>query len=116
MPGSGLALFQGTLDMLLLRALVFGPRHGYGLAKWIRDTTDDDLQVEEGALYTALHRMERRGWLASEWGRTPTKRRAKFYSLTAEGRRRVSADTRTWQRYVEAVVKVIQATEAQVPA
>lgn len=116
MPRSSLSLLQGTLDMLLLRALVLGPRHGYALAKWIRDTTDGDLEVEEGALYTALHRMEKRGWLDSEWGISDTNRRAKYYRLTRDGRGTLASETRTWRRYADAVLKVIRATEAQATA
>ncbi|MFW6078238.1 MAG: PadR family transcriptional regulator [Gemmatimonadota bacterium] len=112
MATGDLKLVQGTLDMLVLKALVRGPRHGYDAARWIRETTDEALDVEEGALYTALHRMERRGWLASEWGVSENNRRAKFYALTEEGREHLMASERTWTRYVDAVFKVLRSAEA----
>jgi transcriptional regulator len=103
-----LSLLQGTLDVLVLRTLAWGPRHGYAVAKWIADTTEDDLQIEEGALYTALHRMEKRGWIESEWGLSDTGRRAKFYQLTAAGRTQLAVQTQRWARYARAVSKVLQ--------
>jgi transcriptional regulator len=106
-------LLQGTLDLLVLKALVFGPLHGYGVARWVRETTDDTLVVEEGALYTSLHRMERRGWLESEWGVSENNRRAKYYSLTKAGRRRLDEELSLWVRYAEAVFKVVQARGAE---
>jgi transcriptional regulator len=106
-------LLQGTLDLLVLKALVFGPLHGYGVARWVRETTDDTLVVEEGALYTSLHRMERRGWLESEWGVSENNRRAKYYSLTRAGRRRLDEELSLWVRYAEAVFKVVQAQGAE---
>jgi PadR family transcriptional regulator PadR len=105
-------LLQGTLDMLVLKALGAGPRHGYGVARWVRDTTDGALEVEEGALYTSLHRMERRGWLESEWGVSENNRRAKYYSLNREGRRQLQQELGLWVRYAEAVFKVVRAEEA----
>lgn len=105
----GLRLLQGTLDVLVLKALTHGPQHGYGVARWIRDTTDGDLEIEEGALYTALHRMQRRRWLVAEWGMSETGRRAKFYELTAAGRSALSAELRMWTRYAAAVSKVLRA-------
>jgi transcriptional regulator len=106
-----LNLLQGTLDLLVLRALVYGARHGYAVARWVRDTTDGTLDVEEGALYTALHRLEQRGWVEAEWGVSENNRRAKYYSLTREGRRALARETRTWTQYAEAVFKVLHATE-----
>ena len=103
-----LSLLQGTLDVLVLRTLAWGPRHGYAVARWIAETTDDDLQVEEGALYTALHRMERRGWIESEWGVSDTGRRAKFYQLTGAGRQQLAVQTERWARYARAVSRVLQ--------
>jgi transcriptional regulator len=90
-----------------------GPLHGYGVARWVRETTDDTLVVEEGALYTSLHRMERRGWLESEWGVSENNRRAKYYSLTRPGRRRLDEELSLWVRYAEAVFKVVQARGAE---
>ena len=102
-----LNLIQGTLDLLVLEALAGEPRHGYGVARWVRERTDGVLAVEDGALYTALHRMARRGWLRAEWGVSENNRRAKYYALTAKGRRRLEAERSTWTRYADAVFKVI---------
>ena len=102
-------LLQGTLDVLVLKALASGPRHGYWVAEWIRSTTDDALTIEDGALYTALHRMEKRKWLESEWGLSENNRRAKFYQLTAAGRQQLRQETRDWTAYAEAVFKVLRA-------
>src|SRR5262245_25049834 len=104
-----LSLLRGTLDALILKALSTGELHGYGIVDWIRRVTDDVLQIEDGALYTSLHRMEDRGWLRSEWGVSERGRRAKFYALTREGRRRLDAEERDWHRYAQAVGKVFQA-------
>lgn len=104
-----LNLLQGTLDLLVLRALAAGPRHGYEVARWVHDVTDGALEVEDGALYTALHRMEKRGWLRSDWGISEKGRRAKYYVLSAAGRRRLGAETNAWTRYTEAVFKVLHA-------
>jgi PadR family transcriptional regulator, regulatory protein PadR len=113
MAEDNLNLLQGTLDMLVLKALLFGPLHGYAVAGWIRDTTGGTLEIEEGALYTALHRMEKRGWLRSEWGLSENNRRAKFYALTAEGRRHFGAARDSWTRYAEAVFQVLHVPEAR---
>ena len=99
-------LLKGTLDALILKALSTGELHGYGIVDWIRQVTEDVLQIEDGALYTALHRMEDRGWLRSEWGTSDRGRRAKFYALTREGRGRLDAEERDWHRYAEAVGRV----------
>lgn len=111
-PVADLDLLQGTLDVLVLKTLSWGPRHGYAVAAWIRDTTDADLQVEEGALYTALHRMEKRGWIESEWGLSNNNRKAKYYQLTTAGRRQLRAQTTRWTRYAQAVFKVLQTQAA----
>jgi PadR family transcriptional regulator PadR len=103
-----LELLQGTLDILILKTLSWGARHGYGIARWIRATTDDVLQVEEGALYPALHRMERKGWVESAWGLSENNRKAKYYQLTARGRARLRAEVASWGRYVTAVTKVLE--------
>ena len=108
MTGPDLDLLQGTLDLLVLKALTFGPRHGYAVVQWVRDTTDDDLQIQEGALYTALHRMEKRGWLASQWGLSDNNRKAKYYQLSAAGRRQLRHESERWARYARAVFKVLQ--------
>ena len=101
-------LLLGTLDLLVLKTLSWGPRHGYEIARWIRDATDAALQVEDRALYVSLHRMEERGWLACTWGLTENNRNAKYYELTAEGRKQLVAKTDTWGRYASAVFKVLQ--------
>jgi len=112
MPNGNLALLQGTLDVLVMKSLIFGPRHGFAVARWIRDTTDGELEIEEGALYTSLHRMEKRGWLEAEWGQSEHNRRAKYYALTAEGRQQLNASAQSWTRYAQAVFKVLAASEA----
>lgn len=104
-------LLQGTLDVLVLKALGFGPRHGYAVADWIRRSSEDTLGIEEGALYTALHRLEKRGWLTATWGVSENNRKAKYYALTADGRRELEAGQRSWTRYAEAVFKVLRAPE-----
>ena len=101
-------LLKGTLDVLILKTLTWGPMHGYAVANWIRQRTDDALQIEEGALYPALHRMEQKGWVESEWGVSENNRKAKYYQLTARGRHQLRAELSTWTRYVEAVGKVLQ--------
>ena len=105
-----LDLLKGTLDVLVLKTLSWGPRHGYAVSRWIRETTRDRLQVEEGALYTALHRLEKRGWIESEWGLSENNRKAKYYQLTAAGRKQLRAQTETWASYAEAVFAVLRAT------
>ncbi len=103
-------LIQGTLEMLVLKALLRGPLHGYGVAEWIEHTSQQVLKVEEGALYPALHRLELRGLLEAEWGASENNRRAKFYRLTAEGRKRLEAETQRWARLAAAVAFVMQAS------
>ena len=103
-----LDLLQGTLDLLVLKALTWGPSHGYAVAPWVAQATDADLEIQEGALYTALHRMEKRGWLDSEWGLSENNRRAKYYELTPAGRRQLRAQTERWTRYARAVFKVLE--------
>ena len=112
MADDNLNLLQGTLDVLVLKALIFGPQHGYAVARWIRDTTDGTLEVEEGALYTSLHRLEKRRWVSSEWGLSENNRRAKFYLLTEDGRKQLATREQSWLRYAEAVFKVLRASEA----
>ena len=108
MADTTLDLLQGTLDVLVLKTLSWGPRHGYAIARWIRQTTEDVLRIEEGALYPALHRMERKGWIEAEWGLSENNRRAKFYQLTPRGRQQLSAESVTWTTYAAAVAKVLQ--------
>jgi PadR family transcriptional regulator, regulatory protein PadR len=109
MASTDLQLLQGTLDVLVLKTLKLGSMHGYAVARWIRDTTDDELIVEDRALYVSLHRMEQRGWVQSEWGVTENNRRAKFYVLTPAGRKQLIAQSKRWERYAAAVTKVLQA-------
>ena len=104
-----LALLRGTLDSLILKALTGGPLHGYGIAEWVRSTSDGALNVEDGALYTALHRMADRGLVSAKWGVSPQGRRAKFYTLTPLGKRQLETEQRDWRRYVEAVGKIFGA-------
>jgi PadR family transcriptional regulator, regulatory protein PadR len=101
-------LLQGTLDLLILKSLASGPMHGYGVAEWIHESSQDVLRVEEGALYPALHRLELRGLLSSEWGTSDNNRRAKFYGLTAAGRKQLAAETEYWSRMSGAVARVLQ--------
>ena len=101
-------LLPGTLDMLVLRTLLTGPQHGYAIAKRIRQASDDVLRVEEGSLYPALHRMERRGWIDAEWGVSEANRRAKYYRLNRKGRARLRAARADWGRYTVAIERVLQ--------
>ena len=113
MSDDTLNLLQGTLDILVLRSLLTGPLHGYAVARWIRETSEDALRIEEGALYTALHRMEKRRWLESEWGLSENNRKAKYYSLTERGRRELDEGALSWTRYAEAVFKILGARERE---
>lgn len=103
-----LELLQGTLDLLVLKTLSWGPMHGYSVARLIREKSGDVLLIEEGALYPALHRLERRGWIESEWGVSENNRKARFYQLTARGRAQLRAEVATWERYTQAVAGVLQ--------
>ena len=108
MARAPLDLLQGTLDVLILKTLSWGPMHGYGVSRFIRQRTDEVLSVEDAALYQALHRLERKGWIEAEWGISDTNRRAKFYRLTADGRRQLRAETSMWRDYATAVFKVLE--------
>ena len=108
MTAHELDLLQGTLDVLVLRALSWGPMHGYAVARFIRDGSDGSFRILDGALYTALHRMEERGWVESEWGTSEKGKRAKFYRLTTAGRRQLARETATWRRFADAVQLVLQ--------
>ncbi len=105
-----LEILQGTLDALVLRALSWQPMHGYAIARFIRNGSNDAFRILDGALYTSLHRMEARGWVESEWGISDKGKRAKFYKLTAAGRRALRVESSQWERYVEAVAGVMRAT------
>lgn len=102
-----LEMLRGTLDVLILKTLSWGPAHGYSVMSWIEEATGEALQIEEGSLYPALHRLERRGCLASEWGVSENNRRAKFYRLTEEGRRVLQSETTAWERFTGAVAAVL---------
>jgi PadR family transcriptional regulator PadR len=103
------SLLQGTLDMLILKTLTRGAMHGYAITEFIHETSENLLRVEEGALYPALHRLELRGWLASEWGVSENNRRAKYYRLTPAGRKQLGAESAIWQRLSAAVMRVLEA-------
>ncbi len=105
---SELDLLQGTLDVLVLKTLSWGPRHGYAVARWIHETSGDELVVEDRALYVALHRLESRALVESEWGLSENNRKAKFYQLTAGGRAQLRAETARWTRYADAVFRVLR--------
>ena len=104
-------VLQGTLDLLVLKTLSWGPAHGYAVARWIQQLTGEVLQVGEGSLYPALHRLQERGWVESEWRLSEHNRRAKFYQLTTEGRRQLRVETATWERFVAAVAAVLSVSE-----
>ena len=108
MTKSNAKLLQGTLDMLILKALSAGPLHGYGVGQRIEQLAEDLLKVEEGTLYPALYRIEQRGWVESEWGTSENNRRARFYRLTRAGRRQLGVEEENWRRLVLAVGKVMQ--------
>ena len=110
MATSRMDLLQGTLALLILKALESGPQHGYGVARTIEQSTDDVLRVEEGSLYPALHRMQQRGWIASSWGLSENKRKAKYYKLTDLGRAELAAEAQAWERYTAAVGRMLQSS------
>jgi transcriptional regulator len=105
-------LLQGTLAILVLKALFLGPAHGYAIARWVEDTTGDVLRIEEGSLYPALRRLEDRGWVTSDWGVSENNRRARFYTITAAGRKHLRAEAGVWLRYSQAVTRVLRAAPA----
>jgi len=109
---AGSDLFIGTLDILILKAVSWGPNHGYAIGRWIRETTAAEVVVQEGALYPALHRLARRGLLAEEWGVTDTGREAKYYSLTSEGRAHLRAESKRWTRFAGAMQRVLTSASA----
>ena len=106
-----LDLLQGTLDLLILRTLQWGPQHGHGIGQAIRAKSDDLLQVEHGSLYPALHRLRREGWIESEWGITDNNQRAKFYRLTAAGKRQLAAEESRWKLFVKTMGRVLRSQE-----
>ena len=102
-------VLQGTLDMLILQTLHWGPQHGYGIVQALRTTSSEVLQVETGSLYPALHRLERQGWVRSEWKQTESKQRARYYRITAPGKKQLAADLSQWERLVQAIGSVMSA-------
>lgn len=108
MPRTTLDLMHGTVDVLILKTLSWKAMHGYDVSRWIRQRTDGVLALEDAALYQALHRLEKKGWIASEWGVSENNRRAKFYHLTDEGRHQLHLEVSTWRQYAEAVFKVLE--------
>ena len=108
MADRSLDLMQGTVDVLVLRALVLGPNHGYGISRWVRERTHGTLDIEDAPLYRALHRLEQDGAVAAEWASSENNRRARFYRLTADGRKLLRAHTETWRRYADAVALVLE--------
>ena len=112
MFNKGDGVLQGTVELLILKRLSCGSMHGYGIATWIEGATGDVLRVEEGSLYPALYRMARKGWIEAEWGVSENNRRAKFYHLTAEGRRQFREQTTGWQRFAAAVNQAVATTQA----
>jgi PadR family transcriptional regulator PadR len=106
---AGSNIYTGTLDVLILKALSAGPLHGYAIGLWIRRRSDEVLSVQEGVLYPALHRLERRGWVTASWGTTETKRRAKFYKLSAKGRKHLQAEVARLTEHSEAVLGILKA-------
>lgn len=112
MPTSEIDLVRGTLDLLILKTLSWGPMHGLAVLRWIEQTTNDQLQIEEGALYPALHRMEEKGWLDAEWGYTEKNRKAKFYRLSTRGRKQLASELARWARYADVVGLVLTAQSA----
>ena len=104
-------LLHGTLDVLILKTLSWGPMHGFGVGRWIEQLSNGELRIEEGSLYPALYRIERRGWIDSTWGLSDNGRRAKFYRLTAEGRRQLLNNADTWATFAQAVARVLSAKQ-----
>jgi PadR family transcriptional regulator, regulatory protein PadR len=102
-------LMQGTLDMLILKALSWESMHGYGIVSWLEEMTNSALMVEEGSLYPALHRLAKRGWVTAEWGVSANNRRAKYYTLTSEGRRQLTREANSWARFMGVVQQVMDA-------
>jgi len=112
MPAPDLNILRESLDLLILKALTWGPKHGYTISEWIEESTGELLLIEEGTLYPALHRLAERGWVTSEWGQSDAGRRARYYELTKEGRAHLRNQGPLWQRYVEAIAKALRTPTA----
>jgi transcriptional regulator len=104
-------LLHGTLEVLILKTLSWGPMHGFGIGRWIQELSGDELRIEEGSLYPALYRIEKKGWVDASWGVSDNQRRAKFYRLTAEGRRQLLKNSDTWTSFAHAVARVLGAKQ-----
>ena len=114
MSESELNVLRSSLDLVILKALLWGPRHGYAVAEWVEQATGDVLLLEEGTLYPALHRLERKGWVTTEWGVSENNRRAKFYGLTPSGRAQLVTASPTWLRHAEAIARALRAESPEV--
>jgi PadR family transcriptional regulator PadR len=112
--GKQIDLLQGTLDMLILKAVSLGPLHGYGVLLRIQQISGEQLEIQQGSLYPALYRLEHQGWIASEWGESDNKRKAKFYSLTAAGRRQLQSETEKWNRMASLIANILRTKSEQV--
>jgi transcriptional regulator len=112
--GKQIDLLQGTLDMLILKAVSLGPLHGYGVLLRIQQISGEQLEIQQGSLYPALYRLEHRGWITSEWGESDNKRKAKFYSLTAAGRRKLHAETEKWKRMASLIANILRTTSEEI--
>jgi PadR family transcriptional regulator PadR len=111
--GKQIDLLQGTLDMLILKAVSLGPLHGYGVLLRIQQISNEQLEIQQGSLYPALYRLEHQGWIVSEWGESDNKRKAKFYSLSAAGRRQLQAETEKWKRMASLIASILRTTPEQ---
>jgi len=111
--GKAIDLLQGTLDMLILKAVSLGPLHGYGVLLRIQQISGEQLEIQQGSLYPALYRLEHQGWITSEWGESDNKRKAKFYSLTAAGRRQLQSETEKWNRMASLIANILRTKSEQ---
>ena len=112
--GKAIDLLQGTLDMLILKAVSLGPLHGYGVLLRIQQISGEQLEIQQGSLYPALYRLEHQGWIVSEWGESDNKRKAKFYSLTAAGRRQLHSEPEKWNRMASLIASILRTTSEQI--
>lgn len=116
MPDADLNILRESLDLLILKSLTWGPRHGYAISEWIESSTNDLLLIEEGTLYPALHRLAERRWVTSEWGVSDNGRRARYYALTRDGRAHLRSQGSTWQRYVDAIAAALRTPTPELSA
>ena len=111
MADANVEVLRGTLDLLILKAVSWRPTHGYAVARWIEQATGDVLQIEEGSLYPALHRLEARGWISAEWGASENNRKAKFYAITRQGQKKLAEDTAYWQRLSGLMARMLESSK-----